>query len=281
MLNRALAPFPAGHPLAVLTFPERIAAVKSVTVEQVRAFHEKFLGAQEATFAVVGDFDDQAVEQVLAKRFGKWTAQEPYALIPDDFVAVAPTTLTFNTPDKQNAWLGVGTTLPLTDSDPEHPAMELAAALLGGGASSRLFAKLREEKGLSYGAYAWLGAPSETKRAVVEGSAIFAPQNLGAVEQGMQGELERWSSLTKADLDLVRSEFLNQLIQNRADDAQLAGQLAADAHLGRTMQWTADFEAKLKAATADQVSAAVKKLIDPKRWVTVKAGDFKAVAAPK
>ena len=47
------------------------------------------------------------------------------------------------------------------------------------------------------------------------------------------------------------------------------------------MQWTEDFEAKVKALTPEQLSAAVKKLVDPKKLVVVKAGDFKAVTAPK
>ena len=146
---------------------------------------------------------------------------------------VAPTTVTLATPDKQNAWLGAGTTVDLDDSSPDYPAMLVATSMLGGGPSSRLFVKLREEKGLSYGAYAWLGAPSETKRAVMQSSVMFAPQNLGAVEQALQGELDRWSTLTKADLDLARDELLSQMQQARAEDEQLVSQLASDALLGR------------------------------------------------
>ncbi len=51
--------------------------------------------------------------------------------------------------------------------------------------------------------------------------------------------------------------------------------------LGRTMAWDTDFERKVAALTPEQVSAAVKKWIDPRRLVVVKAGDFKTVAAPK
>ncbi|MFZ5444362.1 MAG: M16 family metallopeptidase [Myxococcota bacterium] len=280
-LNRALAPFPKDHPLYVPTFPERIAATKAVTIEQVRAFHAKFVGAQNATFVVVGDFDDKEVEQALTAMFGGWTAKEKYELIKDDFVPVAASTVTLATPDKANAWVGAGSTLALDDSAPDYPAMALAASMLGGGASSRLFVKLREEKGLSYGAYAFLDAPSDTKRAVLQSSVMFAPQNLGAVEQALQGELERWSTVSKADLDLARDELLNELKQARAEDERLAPQLAGDAQLGRTMQWTEDFEAKVRALTPEQVSAAVKKYFDPKNLVLVKAGDFKAVTAPK
>ena len=56
------------------SFPERIAAAKTVTIEQVRAFYAKFYGAQNATFVVVGDFDDKEVEKALTTMFGGWPA---------------------------------------------------------------------------------------------------------------------------------------------------------------------------------------------------------------
>ncbi|MFO0598313.1 MAG: pitrilysin family protein [Myxococcaceae bacterium] len=280
-LDRALSTFPAGHPLSVSTYPEIITAAKAVTVEQARAFHAKFFGAQNATFVLVGDFDDKEVEATLRTAFGSWTSKEPFALIKDDAVSVPANTITLPTPDKANAWAGAGINLDLNDDAPDAPAMTLASAVLGGGGGSRLFVKLREEKGLSYGAYAWLDLPQQTRRAELKTNVIFAPQNLGAVEQAHQAELERWATMSKAELDAARDELLGLMQQARAEDESLAPSLAHDAQLGRTMQWAEDWENKLRALTPEQCNAAVKKYFDPKKVVFVKAGDFKAVTAPK
>jgi zinc protease len=52
-------------------------------------------------------------------------------------------------------------------------------------------------------------------------------------------------------------------------------------HVGRTFQYYADLEKKIEALTPEQVSAAFKKHIDPKKLVIVQAGDFKAKATPE
>ena len=54
----------------------------------------------------------------------------------------------------------------------------------------------------------------------------------------------------------------------------------------RTMAYSADVETKLQALTVAQVNAALKKYIEPARFMNVYAGDFagagkKAAAVPK
>jgi zinc protease len=269
------------HPLYTPTFPERLAQTRAVTIEQVKAFHAKFYGAQAASIAVVGDFDDAEMEKTLTTMLGSWNAKEPYALVKDDFTVTTPNTMTIATPDKQNAWLGSGTTFKLNDSSPDYAAMTVATSMLGGGASGRLFATLREKKGLSYGAYGMLNVGSENERAEFQTSVIYAPQNVGAVEQGLAAELERWSTVSKEDLDAARTEFLNERQQARAEDGELVQTLVGHGRLGRTMAWEEELDTKVKALTADQLSSTVKRIFDPKKVVTVKAGDFKTVVAPK
>ncbi|MBL8910071.1 MAG: insulinase family protein, partial [Archangium sp.] len=205
----------------------------------------------------------------------------PFARIDQPFAEAKPQTLTLPTPDKANAWYGSGVAVKLNERSADYPAMALATHMLGGGPSSRLFVSLREEKGLSYGAFGFLDVDVDDELAVVQTGAIFAPQNLTAVDDAMKKELERWSTLSKEDLALAKDDFLNQLAQGRTDDQQLARILTHHAKYGWTLQWDAELEKKLKAVTPDAVSAAVKKYVDPSKFVTVKAGDFKTVTAPK
>ncbi len=45
--------------------------------------------------------------------------------------------------------------------------------------------------------------------------------------------------------------------------------------MGRTMQFQADLEQKIKDLTPEAVNAALRKYVDPKRFSVVTAGDFK------
>ncbi len=280
-LARAVAPLPAGHVQAALPFAEQAANAKAVTAERVRAFYRRFYGAQNASVAVVGDFDPVAVEAALAKALGDWTASEKYERIVEPFVPTTPGALTLATPDKANAWMGTALMLPLLDSAPEYPALLLASMALGGSPSARLFESLREKKGLSYGAYAMLHVDSKSERALLMTDVIYAPENVAAVEEGLQAELARWPSLTQAELDHVRGEMLEARAQGRGNDDELARTLAGLASLGRGIDWEAKLDEALKAVTVDQANAAVRRYIDPSKLVLVKAGDFKALPAPK
>jgi zinc protease len=159
--------------------------------------------------------------------------------------------------------------------------MRLAAEVLGGGVSGRLFAVLREQQGLTYGAYAGLRVDPLNDRAVLMSNVTFAPQNLAAVEKGLAGELARWATVTPAELDATRKVLLDGRYQSRANDDELAGQLASLATLGRTLAWEGTLDEALQAVTAAQVNAAVKKFVDPSALVTVRAGDFKTVSGPR
>lgn len=61
---------------------------------------------------------------------------------------------------------------------------------------------------------------------------------------------------------------------SRSQDSQLGSALARQLYAGRTMQYEADLEAKIKALTPEQVSAAAKKHIQPDKLVIITAGDF-------
>ena len=55
----------------------------------------------------------------------------------------------------------------------------------------------------------------------------------------------------------------------------LGALLAEDLYVGRTMQFQADLEQKIRELTPEAVNAALRKYIDPKRFTVVTAGDFK------
>lgn len=280
-LDRAVAPLPPEHVLAVLPVAAQLTNVGAVTVEQVRRFYARFYGAQAAAVAVVGDFESAPVEAALASFLGGWRAPEPYERIVEPFVRTVPASVQLVTPDRANAWMGAGAMVEVSDSHPDYPALLVAAVALGGSPSARLFTRLREERGLSYGAYAMFQADASSERALFTTSVSYAPQNLGAVEAGLREELLRWPTLGRDELEHARRSLLEARRQSRGNDDELASLLAGLATLGRGMDWEASLDERLAAVTPEAANAAVRRHVDPSRLVWVKAGDFKAVAAPR
>jgi zinc protease len=104
---------------------------------------------------------------------------------------------------------------------------------------------------------------------------------VAAVEKGLTGELARWATVARDELEPVRSELLQQRFQGRANDDELVMALTALSQDGRTLEFDAALDEAFKKVSVDEVNAAVKKYFDPSKVVLIKAGDFKTVSAPK
>lgn len=284
-LQRVLSPFQTkGHPLYVPSVPEQIADANALKLEDVKAYHAKFYGAQAGYAAVVGDFDSKEVTAQLETLFGGWKASEPYVRIPVPFQALETKSATIPAPDKKMAFFGSGTIFKLKESDPDYAAMVLADYMLGGGfLNGRVPQRLREKEGLSYGAGTFMRAGTHDDFAAVLGYAIYAPQNVDKVERGFAEEvsLAVEKGFTADELKLAKEGLLKQLEQGRTEDASLAQDLVQQLDLNRTTAFDQQVEDKVRALSVAEINATLKKYVDPKKFSVVKVGDFKQVVAPK
>jgi len=85
--------------------------------------------------------------------------------------------------------------------------------------------------------------------------------------------------ITVAELKDAVSALLTQRQQARASDDTIAGALSRNLYLGRTMAWSADIDARLRALTVEQVNAAIRKRFKPETLSVYAAGDFAKAAA--
>jgi len=272
-------PYPRGHVRYEEDFDESIADTKAVTPERVKQFYADFYGADHADFAAVGDFDPEAVKALLAELFGDWKSAKGYKRVPNPSYAMTPTQLRFETPDKANAFFLAQVRFPLQDSDPDYAAFLLANHAFGGGSNSVLWRRVREKEGVSYGVGSGFNASMYEPSAVWRANAIYAPQNVGRLEQAVREELARVSrdGFTAEQLKDAKNGLLQRRRLERAQDNFLANGLAAQLEIDRTYAYAEKIDREIEALTPEQVNAAFRKYIDASKVVFVYAGDFKNV----
>lgn len=288
-LGRYDNPYKKGDVRYSSSFVEQIDAVKAVKSGDLKAFHQAFYGADAGQVALVGDFDAKAAQESLKALFGDWKARTRFSRVNNPYREVKGTALSFETPDKANAFYIAGMALPAKDDAPDAQAIALANRVLGGGGlKSRLVDRLRQKEGISYGAGSFLQLNPYDANSTLGMYAIYAPQNLPKVKAGVAEEIARLvkDGITEQELADARSGILQGNLINRTQDASLAAALDSQLFQGRTMKFVADSEARLKATTVAEVNAAITKYIDPAKWVHVYAGDFvtaakRAAEAPK
>ena len=276
-LARAQEHYAADDPRYTPTVAESVAETEGTKLADTIAFYRTYWGADHADMAIVGDFDPAQVKDAVTRLFGDWKSSVPYARIQSPVSDVAGQHLVSPLKDKANAMTVGALNLKLQDTDPDYPALTLAAHVLGGGEfGSRLNARIRQKDGYSYNVGAGIGASAFEPNGIIQFYAIYAPQNRANVQAGFDQELARFvkDGITPAELAEAKQAILAERATTRTSDAAVAGGWAVKLDQGRTFAWSADQDAKLAALTVDQVNAAIRKWIDPAKVNWSAAGTF-------
>jgi zinc protease len=136
--------FPKGHPYYADVMGSH-ADIQSAKIEDVRNFFKLYYAPNNASLAIVGDFDPTKAKELVEKYFGPLKRGAP---VPKVAAVTPPITAEVRAvihdqvelPRVYEAWL----TSPIFK--PGDAAADLASNILGGGKSSRLYKKLVYEK---------------------------------------------------------------------------------------------------------------------------------------
>ncbi len=136
--------FPTGHPYYADVMGSH-ADIQAAKVEDVRNFFKLYYAPNNASLAIVGDFDPAKAKQLVEKYFGPLKRGAP---VPKIAAVTPPITAErravihdqVELPRVYEAWL----TSPIFK--PGDALADLASDILGGGKSSRLYKKLVYEK---------------------------------------------------------------------------------------------------------------------------------------
>ena len=150
-LSRLMFP---GHPYGRAVYGT-IESVGTITREQVTAFHRRYYRPDGANIVAVGDVTVGEIRRELLQRLGGWSA--PAAPVP----AVPKAPLVTSVEERKIARDLTQTTVLLgrpaiRQDDPDYFPLAVATYILGGGPASRLYTRVREERGLAYSVYSAL-----------------------------------------------------------------------------------------------------------------------------
>jgi zinc protease len=276
-IRRKLAPYPKDNIRYQPTIEESLERLEKTTVDQVERLYKEQVGAQIGELVFVGDLDtDAAVKQVQGFLDG-WKTKVPFQRISKSAnIKVPGSKQDILTPDKENAVFVAGETFQMKDTAPEYPALVLGNFMLGGSPTSRLFNKLRQEKGLSYGAGSFVQVDSQDPFGIFMMYAICNPKNMNKADKIANEVLATTlkDGVTDKELEKAQKAFLEERKVRRANDSYLAGQLRNDLYLGRTFAFQADLEKKISTLSAPDVNQTLARFLSIGRLVIIRAGDF-------
>lgn len=258
-------------------------SLRALTVRDIAAFHQRVTAPSRTTVILVGDGTHDALFGAAARAFETWTVDSPGAIAdPASFVAPppppSPVALVHRAGAAQSE-LRVGH-VAQPRRTPDYHALLVLNMVLGGQFVSRVNLNLRERKGYTYGArtaFEFRRAPGPfVMQASVQAEATADALHEAIAElRAIRGE----RPITGDELELGRASLTRGYPRNFETADQIARAAAQMALYDLPEDYYTTFVRTVLALTADQVTAAAEKYIDPSRLLSVVVGDRDKIGA--
>ena len=274
--DRRAKQYPSADPRHIRTAEERARDYKAQTPERIARFWRDFAGASHGELVAVGAFDPEGLKQLVQKLFGDWKSPHAYERFPADFHHRGQGRVILHSPDKANAEYVQRRQFRMSREHQDFIPLKAAISMLGEGTESRLWQRVREQEGLSYGLSATFHANTRDEDAEIEIRASLAPANLERLEQAIQEEIRRVlkDGFTQEELDTT---IRNRLESNRTyltEESNVVSMLSGYLYWDIDMrEWISD-ETRIRNLRLAEVNAAFRKWFSPDDALTVAAGSF-------
>jgi len=254
-------------------------SVRSLTLEQLRAFHADRYSPVVTTVVLVGDVSVDEGVAMVTRVLGGWTGTRPAdSPAPDSTLSSARGVRIVRKVDAPQSELRVGHVGPARLT-PDYFPLVLCNAILGGLFSSRLNLNLREEHAYTYGAHSgfdwrrWAGPFSMDAAVQSDVSAKAVREILNEFEK------IRSEPVTTSELSLAQS-YLDGVFPIRFETTRaIASALASQSIFGLPVDYYDTYRASIRAVTAEQILSAAQTYLDPSRLQVVAVGDSEAISA--
>jgi predicted Zn-dependent peptidase len=244
-----------GHPLGRDTLGSA-QSVEAVGPPEIRAFFEEHYRPSNMVVSVAGAFDHAAVADAIETRFaGRTGGGPPTRLAPE----LPPEPLVVLRRPTEQAHLVLGMR-SVSRFDEERWALAVLNHALGGGLSSRLFQKVREERGLAYSIWSERTSFCDTGSLCV--AAGTAPQHVDELLRIVTGELELLaeSGVSEREMAVAKGNLRADLLLAAEDSGARMHRLGAALLLHNEVLTLDQLLARIDAVTAEEVHEAAGRL---------------------
>lgn len=250
-----------GHPLGrtILGTPD---SVRTQTPASLRSFMDRCYQPSSMVVAAAGAVDEDSLLHLVEEYFGDASngAEAPARTKPEFYGGIRHDASDFEQSHLALAFPGV------SSRDDDFFATRLYADILGGGMSSRLFQKVREERGLAYSVYAFADGFEQSglfgayvnadEHQIAEAAKIIRGEMHDAAERLNEQEVARAKAMLRSSLMLGLENPANR-IEAAAGQYFIYGALMSPEEILERIEAVSIDDLKRCAARAGQGPCAV------------------------
>jgi zinc protease len=256
------------------------ATVDSITLDDLKAWHDKTVVPNNIIVSVSGDFDPAAMEAKLRSAFEPLPRGEKFQSAKITFTDPKRSVNFVNKADVNQSnviIVGLGT----ERSNPDYYALSVMNEIFSGGFDSRVVQNVRTKLGLAYSVDGAFGASYDhpgifyVEAATKSGSTV-------AATQAMLAEIERLKTVppTPAELSKAKDQVLNSFIFHYDSPNKTLNEQVTLAFYGYPADTLEKYRSGIEKVTAADVTRVANKYIDTSKLAILTVGNESEIKPP-
>ncbi|MGI8745581.1 MAG: M16 family metallopeptidase [Bryobacteraceae bacterium] len=250
------------------------ADIDNIQRQDLVKFYQRYYFPANITLAIYGDFSTEAMKDKLTRSFAEWNAkQPPVPKFPELQKLPVPGVFLASKEDTTQTFFEVGH-LGGVLSDKDYPALEVAADILGGGFSSRLFQRIRTKLGYAYSvSSAWGAGFDHPGLFQITGST----QSMHTVDtlKAIREELERirTTPVTDEELKTAKDTVLNGFVFLFDRPSKTLNRLVLYDYYGYPKDFVFRYQKGIEAVNKQDVLRVAQRYMRPEDLTVVAVGN--------
>lgn len=210
------------------------------------------------TVVVAGNFSEEKAIKDIEAKFSGMNSGEKHGKLAVKENQKTPVILTKKKESDQTHLVLAVRTFPAVDE--RNHVVEVLSQILGGGMSSRLFQKVREEMGAAY--YVRCSNNTHTDHGFLEASAGADNKRAKEVISAIISEFARMKNELPSDKELSRAKesLIGNLFLGLETSDAIAGHFGLQEVIKREIEQPEEYAKKIRAVTGEQVMSAAKEI---------------------
>jgi zinc protease len=257
-------------------------SIKSITRDDILAFHKTYFQPGRAIVTVVGDVSAAAVKPVIERAFASWTSggERPAFSYAQETLRGPAAIYLVDKPGAAQSTFALGNPGPPRNT-PDYFALQVMNRILGGQFQSRLNANIREEKGYSYGVSSSFSFGKGPGPFRAGGDVVTAKSDAALIEfmkelKGMAGA----RPVTDEELATAKDGLIQRLPDQFASVTAISNAITGIYVQDLPENYYQQYAKNVSAITKEDVVRAAKRYIDLDHLAIVIVGDRAAIEGP-
>jgi predicted Zn-dependent peptidase len=252
-------------------------ALRQITLEDVRAFHRRNYAPASATLVAAGEIDGASLRAFAQEAFRDWHADD-HQTLPDPALVPPPAApahrlALVNKAGAAQSEIRIGG-VGLTRNTPDYHPLIVLNMVLGGQFVSRINMKLRQEKGLTYGARSGFDFRRGRGPFILQ-TSVQTDRTADAVNEAL-AELQAIASdrpPTGDELETAKAALTKGYARNFETSDQIARAITQLVLYGLSDDYFDTFAAKVSKVDIEQATRVARAHLDVTKLTTAVVAD--------